>query len=60
MKVVVGVVTGEEERHTEGTETSELRVALLEVTELLDELLDGDVFVVGGEVRLWRKTGQFR
>jgi hypothetical protein len=49
---VVGVVAGEEEGDTEGTKTTELSIALLQVAQLLDELLDGDVFVVRGEVRL--------
>lgn len=41
------VPSAEEEGDTEGTEASELGVALLGVAEGLDELLDGDGLLVG-------------
>lgn len=47
-----GVVSCEEEADTKRTQTTVLRVALLQVADPLHELLDGHVLVEGGEMRL--------
>ena len=52
LEVIVWVPPCVQERHAKGSESTELRVALFEVAQLLRELLDGDVFVEVREVPL--------
>ena len=51
------VPAGIDERNTEGSETTVLRVALLQIAQAAHELLAGDVGVVGEEVALGGLAG---
>ena len=55
METVLGVITGEKEGDADGTETTELGVALLGVAEGLDKLLDGNRVLVPKAKRCCRR-----
>ena len=57
LELALGIPTSVDEGDTKRPETAVLRVALLEVAQAADELLAGDVFVVGQEVTLGGLTG---
>lgn len=46
LELMMGIVPSKEEGNTKGTETTVLRVALLHVTDTLDELFDWNVLIV--------------
>ena len=52
LELALVVVTGVDERDTERTETTMLRVTLLQIAQAADELFTGDFLVVGEEVVL--------
>jgi hypothetical protein len=52
LELALVVVTGVDERDTEGTETTVLSVALLQIAQATDKLFARDLLVVGEEVVL--------
>lgn len=57
LELTLVVVSGVDERDTKGTETTVLSVTLLEIAQATDELLAGDLLVVGQEVVLGGGAG---
>lgn len=57
LELPVRVIPRIDERHTEWSKTTVLGVSLLQIAQAANELLAGDLFIVGQEVALSRLTG---